>query len=166
VVIISDPAGDNVQYSSSEVKAVSRYAKEGHNVIGTYFVFALGQIDNRALAPIFGLRAAIPYKPTAQNVNPTYRIRTPDSPLFRNIGDTYASSGLPRTVVPADGAWGGNELNGAMIVGRTPTAVAAIFQYDAAQYTAIYISNMPEFLGGTTDEQFLYNAIIYPQTGS
>jgi hypothetical protein len=71
-----------------------------------------------------------------------------------------------RTVVPADSAWGSNELNGAVIVGRTPEALAAILQYDAPQYTAIYISNMPEFGGGTADQQFLYNAIIYPRTGS
>ena len=55
VVIISDPAGGIQQYSDLEISALSDYAREGHNVIGTFLVFQWYDVDNRGLAPLFGL---------------------------------------------------------------------------------------------------------------
>ena len=51
-------------------------------------------------------------------------------------------------------------LNGGEVpVGRWRMLVIGLAFY------GIYVANMPEYLGGTLDEQFFYNAIIYPATG-
>ena len=42
---------------------------------------------------------------------------------------------------------------------------AVILVRKAGSYYSIYIANMPEFNGGTIDEQFFYNAVIFPSTG-
>lgn len=166
VVIISDPSGGNQQLSAAEGKAIHRYAMQGHNVIGTYALLAFGTIDNHLLTPTFGLRVGTTYLDGEQAVDPTYRIRTPDIALFRDVPDPYASSGYGSSQVPTDDAWGGNDLKNAVMVGRTQDARAAIFLYNATHYSAIYITNMPEYGGGTADQQLFYNSIIYPQTGS
>jgi hypothetical protein len=41
---------------------------------------------------------------------------------------------------------------------------AAITLYPSKHYVAIYISSMPEYEGGPTDEQFFYNAITFGKT--
>jgi hypothetical protein len=45
---------------------------------------------------------------------------------------------------------------------ETSDRTAAITIHQEATYSAIYISNMPEFGGGTQDKQFFYNAIVFP----
>ena len=53
-VIISDPSGAHLQYSASEISAIQQYAKQGHNVFGSFLVLWWGT-DNRGLAVLFGL---------------------------------------------------------------------------------------------------------------
>jgi hypothetical protein len=169
VVVLSDPAGGSHQFDSSEVTAITQYAQQGHNIIGTYLVFAYETIDNSALAPVFGLRSDGGYTRGTEIVTPTYSLRFPSLALFRDVGNPYVSSGYNKAQTPGDGAWSGNELQGARLVGRTSDAKGAITVQQptaSSTYSSIYISNMPEYLGGTTDAQFFYNAIIFPTTGA
>jgi hypothetical protein len=162
VVILSDPAGGLINYTRDEVAALKQYAAEGHNVIGTYLTFAYpdGPIDNSALARLFGLKADDGWTGGDRNVNPTYTWRRAGA-LARNLPNSYASNGYPYSQRPGDRVWSRHDLKGAKIVGINPNGDAAITLYNGAAYNAIYIANMPES-GGTEDEQFLYNAIIYP----
>jgi len=169
VVIMSDPGGGIQQYSADEISALQQYAQEGHNLIGTYITFryTLGGIDNSGLAPLFGLSASGGYDISAHSVASVFKVHNPPSQLFRNIGHPYTSAGYDYAQIPADGGWSSNELAGATMVGGKYGRKDAVFVYEAGAYDAVYITNMPEYntAGSTVDQQFLYNAIIYPATG-
>jgi hypothetical protein len=166
VIILSDPSGGNQLYSQPEIDALQRYAAEGHNVIGTFLTFfcgTCGSTDNRGLGPLFGIKKTNLY--FEQNVTPTYDLRWPNSPLFRNLRDPYEGKGFPVSEVPIDGVWSSNEIQFGQVTARTPDGLAVVLVRTTRSYSSIYISHMPEFGGQTQDQQFFYNAIIYPQTG-
>jgi hypothetical protein len=163
-VILSDLAGGSQQWAPSEVTALKQYAQEGHNVVGTYATFVWGGVDNSALLPLFGLSASQTYGGGINPIVPTYLLKAPGLPLFRNVGNPYVSAGYNFAQTPSDGAWSPNELTTGRLAGRTSDAQAAIVVRRAATYYSIYIANMPEYNGGTADEQFFYNAIIFPAT--
>jgi hypothetical protein len=159
VIILSDPAGGLMQYSTEEVNAVARYTSEGHNVITTYVAFVWATIDNRGLAPNFGLRPDLAYDSTG--ISNIFNMITGCECLFTGIPPpSWTSSGYPYTQAPAGTLqWTDDTLAGAMVVADSDnhTAIASI--YDGGTYSAIYISNMPEFFGSTVDKQLLYNAL-------
>ena len=162
-MILSDPAGGIQQYSDLEISALSDYAREGHNVIGTFLVFQWYDVDNRGLAPLFGLSSTIAY--TFTEVVPTYDVIETTSPLFAYMASPYVSSGYAQSQVPLhDATWDDNDLNGARFVAKTADSQAAITVYDGPEYHGIYVTNMPEYQGGTEDERFLYNAITFSVT--
>jgi len=94
----------------------------------------------------------------AQNKNPSL-------PLFRDVGNPYVSSGYNYSELPSDGAWSSNELTSARPVARTSDSQAAILVQRTRSFYSIYIANMPEYNGSAIDEQFFYNAVIFPATG-
>jgi hypothetical protein len=159
VVIVSDPSGNPWQWSQDEVRALDRYVRAGHTVIGTYLLLSSGGYDNRALAPIFGLPATPSY--SNQEVTPTYNVLEPSNPLFAGLPDPYVSVGYNKSQTPSDGSWDAGDLTGARYVGMTDDSAAAILVYERTSYTAVYVTSMPEFNGGTQDHQFFYNAITY-----
>jgi hypothetical protein len=163
-VILSDLAGGNQQWSPAEVGALKQYAQQGHNVIGTFVSFVWGSIDNTALLPLFGLSQAQTYGGGINPITPTYNLRFPGLPLFRDVGNPYVSSGYNFAQTPADGVWSANELTSGRLVGRNADGQAAIVVRKAPTYYSIYIANMPEYQGATADKQFFYNAIIFPAT--
>ena len=66
------------------------------------------------------------------------------------------------------GVWSANEVSGGRFVALTATYQGTIIARKTAKFYSVYITNMPEYgTGGTSapDEQFLYNAIIFPATG-
>jgi hypothetical protein len=172
-VILDDPAGNGKQFTAAEVDAVKAYADEGHGLIGTYLTFAWsGQgIDNSALAPLFGLVKDDGWGGGDATIVPTYHLRVnkhrgPAKALYRGLPNPYVSSGYNYSQRPGDGTWSRNDLAGARIVAVNASRSAAITVYSRQQaYSAIYIANMPEYKGGAQDQQFLYNAIIYPKKG-
>lgn len=166
VVILSDPCGQHAQWSQTDAQALRQYALEGHDVIGSYLVFQYDVCDNRVLASLFGLSSTASYVGGDVPITPTYTERYPTLPLFRNVGNPYVSSGYNFTQTPSDSAWSANELVRARLVARTPDSMAAIFVSKGAAFFSIYVTNMPEYVGSTIDEQFYYNAIIFPATGS
>ncbi|HSQ18658.1 MAG TPA: hypothetical protein VLM83_13230 [Anaerolineales bacterium] len=160
VLILSDPAGGILQYSPSEISAIQQYASEGHNLIGTYLLLQYSTTDNRGLAPLFGLQSGVAYT-AAEDILPTYTFLEAGNPLFKHLAAPYASSGYNWSQVPTSGTWSAAALNGARLVGINGDQTAAILAYDAPAYRAVYITSMPEYLGGAADEQFFYNAIHY-----
>lgn len=166
VLILSDPAGGGQHLSRGEIEDIGKYASEGHTLIGTFLAFANPPYtDDRWLAPLFGLVRGFDYVLDEPARDPaTYRVRVPADPLFRDIGDHYVSQGYRSQQLPPDGTWNQNEMDGAVRVAATEHNRGAITIYHAASYDAIYVSNMPEYDAGMADEQFLYNAIIYPRT--
>jgi hypothetical protein len=165
VVILSDPAGVPLQYSVEEAEAIRQYAREGHNVLGTYVVFAWAGTDNRFLGPIFGISGKNDYLTGERSLSASYQVRFPEDPLFRNIPNPYISSGYPYSQVPADGHWRTDDMFGGAEVALADHSRGTIVLYRAPTYDAIYISNFPEYGGSTIDEQWYYNALIYPATG-
>jgi hypothetical protein len=165
VMILSDPCGTTVKYSQQEMDAIRQYAQNGHNVIGTYLLFGGGRkCSHPDMAPLFGYRA-MGYTASETFVEP-YHLFDPANPLFRNLPNPFASEGWPQTQLPPDGTWSHNELAGAVFLAKTGSIREGVISvFSTTQYSAIYISNMPEYLGGPDDAQFLYNAIIYPSTG-
>jgi hypothetical protein len=93
---------------------------------------------------------------------PTYDLKSTTLRLFRNVPNPYASLGFAEVELPADGKWTANELAGAKYVAKIGSNGGAITRYKNGTWAGIYISNMPEYGGGTADKQFLYNAITEP----
>ncbi len=157
VVILSDPAGGVQQYAPSEVEALGKYVKAGHPILGTYVMFQWGSVDNRALAPLFGLSSSLTYG----NVNISNEFMKLYEPcLFHKIyGTSWQSRGYNSSQVSASGTWTGN-LSVAGAVADSDNYAGIVAGVHSPSYTAIYISNMPEYQNvGGDDEQLLYNAI-------
>ncbi len=162
VVILSDPAGkgSGTPFTADEINALRTYASEGHNLVGTFLTFAFGGIDNRNLAPLFGLRQS---NYALVSVTPRYHLKRPNYPLFRDLPHPYVSSGYAQSQIPGDGVWSANELLGTTGVAATSAqATAAIVADEGLGFNSIYVSSMPEYGGGPQDEQFFYNAIVFP----
>jgi hypothetical protein len=159
VLILSDPAGGNQQYSPAEVAAIAKYVQAGHPILATYVTFQNenGNVDNRALAPIFGFSSSLTYDFVSVS-NEFTKLARPC--LFNKIlHPSWLSGGYPFSQVPSSGSWMGN-LGTAEAGAQSGTYVGVISGYHEKSLTAIYISNMPEYetVGGD-DEQLLYNAI-------
>jgi len=159
VLVLSNPAGGTQAYSRTEVNAVATYAAKGHSVLGTYQVFQFSTTDNRALAPIFGLNPTLEYGDSVIS-NLFYKVKQ-NPCLFRQIsGNSWQSYGYPYSQVPENtGNWTGN-LDRATAVAESDSYVGVITTYQGKKYTGLYISNFPEYYGGTDDEQLLYNASV------
>lgn len=155
VIVLSDPAGGVSQYTKAEVAAVAQYAMAGHTVLGTYLVFEFGSQDDRGLMPVFGLNPTFPY--TFASISNSFT-QTRSSCLFRNIPTTWQSSGYPYSQVPTQGKWTASTLKSATLLADSDSGVGVISVYKPGNYTAVYISNFPEYNGGTYDLQLLYNA--------
>ncbi len=159
VIVLSDPAGGLQQYSAAEIAAVSKYAKKGHTVIGTYLVFEWSTVDNRGLAPVFGFSSKIQYNTTAVAISNLFDKTTKKKEcLFNGIsGSSWQSDGYPYTEVPATGTWKGH-LGKATTIAQSDKYLGIVSFYKAPTYTGVFVSNFPEYNGGTDDEQLLYNA--------
>ena len=159
VIVLSNPAGGVQQYSPAEIAAVSKYAKKGHTVIGTYLVFEWSTVDNRGLAPVFGFSSKIEYNTTAVAISNLFDKTTKKKEcLFNGIsGSSWQSDGYPYTEVPATGTWKGY-LGKATVIAQSDKYLGLVSFYKAPTYTGVFVSNFPEYNGGTDDEQLLYNA--------
>ena len=159
VIVISNPAGGIKQYSAAEIAAVAKYAQKGHTVVGTYATFEWSGVDNRGLAPVFGLNARIDYNTTPVAISNLFKKTKQNQCLLKRItGASWQSDGYPYTQVPATGSWTGH-LAKATAVAQSDKYLGVVTLYTAATYTGVFISNFPEYNGGTDDEQLLYNAV-------
>lgn len=168
VVILSDPAGRRYQFTPAEIDALQEYASEGHELIGTFLLFAHGKgrrtTHDEAVAPLFGIEDELDWRGggTPSGLPKYHRQDVPGARLlFNRLTRTYESTGYPGTEKPADNSWDASDLDGAEYAGRCGRPRCAITLDRAPSYNAIYIANMPEYGGGPTDEQFLYNAITF-----
>lgn len=158
VVILSDPAGKYKQFSREEVDALIAYAEMGHNIIGTCALFQYYWVDNRALAPLFGLNAWAQY--SLNDFSPEFNYMVPGEQLFHNINSPYISAGLNYSQYPSS-RWDTSYFEGANFAALSSDRKGAITLFNTDAFTAIYISHMPEYNGSIDDAQLLYNAIAY-----
>ena len=159
VIVLSDPAGGIQQYTPAEIAAVAKYAKKGHTVIGTYAVFQWSTIDNRGLAPVFGFSSKITYNTTPVAISNQFTKTKAKVCLLKGItGSSWQSDGYAFTQVPATGSWTGH-LGKATAVAESDKFLGVVSFYAAPTYTGVFVSNFPEYNGGTDDEQLLYNAV-------
>lgn len=164
VVLVNNPGGWLPEYQPSEIDAITSYAAMGHNVIGTYDLFQGSGDDNRAFAPMFGLRSDLSYEDSI-DISNIFNVLDPDNHLFRGIPNSWISQGRPFTQSPTDDLrWDEPDLAGATIVAEVDNFKGMISVYDGGSYTGIYFSNLLEDSGGFLDKQLLYNAITYPVT--
>ena len=158
VIVLSDPAGGTQQYSAAEIAAVSKYAKKGHTVIGTYAVFQYSSVDNRGLAPVFGFSSKIEFNTTEVGISNLFKKTKSKECLLKGItGSSWQSDGYPYTQLPATGTWKGH-LGKATVIAESDSYLGIVSFYKAPTYTGVFVSNFPEYNGGTDDEQLLYNA--------
>lgn len=161
VIVLSDPAGGLKQYTPAEVDAVRRYADAGHNVIGTYAVFQWNGYNNHALAPVFGLNGQWRYASSVATISNGFQVLTPTA-LTQGLGSGWTSTGYAFSQLPLDQSpWSSLQLGSALPVAQCDAFEAVVTLYEAPTYSAIYISNMPEYFGSSADKQLLYNAITY-----
>ena len=160
VLILSNPAGGGRQFSSTEIEAIQQYLLEGHHLLGTYAVFQFGHVDNRSLAPLFGI-AYTPFKSVSLPQAPAYLFTLPDHSLMVDITNPFSSQGYPSVQVPNTGTWNELHLTNAVYVAITADQQGAITIFEEGDYNAIYISNMPEYGGEMVDKQLLYNALTF-----
>lgn len=158
-VILSDPAGATLRFVRSEVEALQRYAEEGHNLIGTFLLLAHRNVDNRALAPLFGLPRDVPYGTVGDGEPLTFKIKA-DAPLFMGLGTHYKSGGYLFSQAPADGAWNAVDSGRARYLAMSRGRQSAIIEHCAPAYRALFVTHMPEYGGNREDQQLLYNAIV------
>jgi hypothetical protein len=161
VLWLSNPGGSAKQFSESEQDAISQYLQQCHSILGTFMVFqGINDVDNRALAPLFGLKSDINYEShTGAHDSSTFNILS-QSGLFNGISNPYVSSGNPYGFYPSDdGSWDSADLDGAQFLAKTSDNRGVITWYDAGPYRAVYVSEMIEYniQPSRTDAQFLYN---------
>lgn len=163
VVIVSDPSGGQQQWSAAEVAALDFYADQGHNLVGTFLLLQYQEYDNRALAPLWGLRSDLAYSFCEEScASPSTPILVPHC-LFTQIIDPFDTGGYPHVQFPLDDEkWDAEDLGGANIVARSADGKNIVTSYETAAYSASFISYMPEYQDGTAFEatQWLYNAIV------
>jgi len=158
VLWLSGPAGGTVQYTAGEMQAIRDYCNAGHGILGTYLVFQAYGVDNRPLAPIFGLSELLNYDIYTAGQAFTWSAHQ----IFTNLANPYVSTAYYRAQVPADDfAWDAADLGSAEVLAITGDARGVITLYDAGPYRAVFVSEMVEFLGGAADTQFLYNVLTY-----
>jgi hypothetical protein len=160
VIVLSDPGGGGRQYSSTEIAAVARYASEGHTVLGTYVVFewTASNVDNRGLMPVFGLNPSLSYDNAS--ISNTFAQVADETCLLRNISSPWQSTGYPFSQVPTSAQkWTHNALNLAFPIAASDSDTGIVSVFNGGRYAGIYISNYPEYYGGTQDLQLLYNAV-------
>ena len=166
VVIVSNPAGGHTGWSAGEAAALLSYAQMGHNVVGTYCLLQFSDVDNRALAPIWGLRSDLAYNTVEVAAASSSSILAPSHCLFRAISPPLDTGGFPRVQVPLDGSWDAGDFAGATVVARSLDGRNVVTEYAGNNYRAFYVSYMPEYRGfGLHFEstQLIYNAIVCPQ---
>ena len=161
VLWISNSAGGNKQYTSQEAEVIERYANEGHSVLGTYKVFQHSSTDNRALAPIFGLRDDINYNLASTTADQTFSILA-EYPTFNLVATPYISAGHPYTQAPDDDSWDAADLGEALLLAQTSDNRGVITWYETPRYHAVFVSEFVEYTGNTDDHQFLYNTLTLP----
>jgi hypothetical protein len=163
VVIVSDPAGGVKQWTPAEVAALASYAALGHPLIGTYAMMQWGDVDDRTLAPLWGLRSDLAYNNNVEfGAAPSAEILSPADCLFNGIVNPLDRGGYFLVQVPTDGSWDPADLAGASFVARSADGHNVVTTYTNGNLHACYISYMPEFQsGGDFDAtQYLYNAIV------
>jgi hypothetical protein len=162
VLWISNPAGANEQYSNDEVAAIAQYANEGHHVFGTFRVFRFELIDNRKLAPVFGL-PEISYNISSVTSNLNFTLLDEEHPVLRDLPSPYITGGFNRAQVPNDdSAWDAGDLGDAMLLAITPDKRGIITIHETESYHAVYVSIFVEFVSDpveAADTQFIYNAL-------
>ena len=162
VVILSDPSGGLKQWTQGEVLALQTYALQGHNLIGTYLLLELdlSNMDNRILAPLWGLREDLQY-PGYHPATYFASILDPGNCAFRRISDPLGVGGLAYVQLPSDGTWDPSDLVGASFLARSQDGVTIVSGYNAGAYYAFFVDYMPEFQTGEdpTATQLLYNMI-------
>jgi hypothetical protein len=157
VIVISDAAGGNQQYSAAEFAAISKYAAHGHTILGTYATLQSGQYDNRGLALVFGLDPTIEYS-TIQISNQFDKV-APACLLNRISGSSWQSAGYDYSQLPANNPWN-QSLHHAKAIAQSDNYNGLVGLYHGNNHTGIYITNMPEYeVTGGVDEQLLYNAL-------
>jgi len=164
VVIVSDAAGGGQQWSASEVTALEAYAQMGHNLVGTYALLQYSSTDNRALAPLWGLRSDLAYGGD-DYAEASSSIFAPGHCLFKAISDPLDQGGFYRVQAPLDGSWDAGDFAGATVLARSPNGRNIVTEYVARSYRAFYISYMPEYVLVTLhpeSTQYIYNAIVCP----
>lgn len=163
VVIVSDPAGVVRPWTAPEIAALNSYADQGHPLIGTYALLQWEVTDNRALAPLWGLRPDLGYNagfdyPAA----PSAQIFSPLHCLFVGIVNPLDVGGFPYVQLPLDGSWDPADLAGATFLARSENGHNIVTEYVSGNHHAYYISYMPEYQSGTDFDatQYLYDAIV------
>ena len=163
VLVLSDPAGGNQQYSKAEIQAVQQYANSGHVVVGTYAVFENGSTNNTELAPIFGFQPLIAY--TFGPITNDFIKRDSSSCLMTGIpGSSWMSAGYANSQFPSTpGKWTNAALNNVKpalnLVAYESDVLAMVANRQSGGFASVYVSNFPEYFGGTDDEQLLYNSV-------
>jgi hypothetical protein len=163
VLVLSDPSGGGEQYSTAEIQAVERYANAGHVVVGTYAVFEYASTDNTELAPIFGFQPLIGYA-TGAITNDFFK-RDSSSCLMTGIpGSSWMSEGYAESQFPSTpGRWTNaafeNVKPALNLAAYEGDDLALITSRKSGNFASVFISNFPEYNGGTDDEQLLYNSV-------
>jgi len=153
VVILSDPAGGQVPFTQDEADALMRCAQAGHDVM-----FHWRDTDKRILAPLYGLDADRGYVVDRAG-SPNFQARA-HSPLFEDIGQEYTTTGFAASQVLWHKKWTKAAVGKGRIEAHDDGRRAAIVRHCGAGCRADLFTFMPEYGGGTQDQQVLYDAIV------
>ena len=118
-------------------------------MIGSFLVFRTSAIDNRMLAPLFGLDASRNFGITA-GISPIFQARE-HSPLFEGVGQTYATEGYLSSQVFAGKRWKKVAVGEDQIEAHDAGRRAAILRHCGTGYRADLFTFMPEYHGGEQD---------------
>ncbi len=170
VIVLSDPAGGLQQFSASEVAALESYLMAGHGIIGTFLVFGWGggPIDNRAIAPLFGLPGDVSYVLPCCSTPHISNLFNDLVPASRNLmrlpSPAWMSAGFPFTQAPVDDlTWDASDLGDCTPIAESDGFQGVICNYSSGLWRASFISNLPEHAVGPhadNNRQLLYNTVL------
>jgi len=163
VLVISDPSGYFVSYTTDERDAIISYLSQtdrGRGILGESYVFnSNGATRPRMffMGPIFGFRDGINYTNMyfdgIFNILPEFA----SFELFNGFTNQYMSSGFFAGNIPDGHGWNATDLNQAVIVAANHDSTEIMSVYDGPSYRAIYVSVWMGYEGSTADERMIYN---------
>ncbi len=153
VLIISCAA--SLQYTDSEIAAITQYVHEGHGLIATAGTFYYNVPNNNKLAALFGMNQTTSW--TATYTDLLHLLNT-THPVFNNVPNPLVFPQLG-TALPTDGRWDSDELVGGKYLAIGHYQESAIVTYRGLVYISPWLEIVPPYYHHHL--QLLYNAIVW-----
>ena len=157
VLVISCASAPSLgmQFTNSEIDAITRYVHEGHGLVATSGTLYQSVPNNYKLAPLFGLTKTINLGVSQTDL---LNVLNTSDQFFAKIPNPLVFPRVPSTV-PSDGSWDSNELVTGTYGALGEFQESAIVTCKGLIYIAPLLETIPPYYHHHL--QLLYNAMRY-----